>query len=274
MIPVFDGAFLRLVLAEHDRDHLFITFDHLSKGRDGFGGPDNASIFERRGWSSLRVLAARNDWFLNHDLPAALDAAATVAARFVRTTTYGFSMGGYGALRFAQAVGAARAVAISPQASPVPLRTPFESRWRAARAAVDASLDDFGALDAHRTEIITVHDPRIAPDNAHVRLLSERLPGLVALLLPFGGHPATRVIREGGRLGVFTAELLTGPVDRASALAHHKRARRHSDLYQSARRSALQARSKRHDDGSGRRGMRRSSTPEPLASIQAPPEGG
>jgi hypothetical protein len=240
--PVFEGRFLRLLLARQDGDHLFVTFDHWHRGRQGFGEATPGALFQRQGWSWLRVQAARNDWFLNAELPGALAAAARCADGFRRVTTYGFSMGGYGALRGAAAIGAARAVAISPQASPDPARTPFERRWPQARAAADPRLDDFGGLDGWRTEVIAVYDPRTTADAAQIEVLRDRLPGLMALPLPFGGHPATRVVREGGRLGHFAIQLLTARLDRAVLLDHHKRARRNSALYCDALTTALLAR--------------------------------
>ena len=250
MIPVFEGRFLRLLLTERSRDHLFVSFDHWERGRRGFAAIGETSIFDRRGWSHLRVQAARNDWFLNPDLLAALSAAAKAAARFARVTTYGFSMGGYAALRCATALGARRAVSISPQATPDPRRTPFETRWPRARAAADTSLDDLSGLDARGVETVAVYDPRVRADNRQLRVLRRRVARLHVLALPFGGHPATRVIREGGSLGSFTELLLTAPrLERAEALAHHKRARRNSTAYRAALEAALAERSARYGEG-------------------------
>lgn len=240
MDPVYEGRFLRLLLVERGDEHLFVSFDHWEKGRRGFAPVDAGSIFARRGWSHLRVQAARNDWFLNPDLLAALAVGTRIAGRFARVTTYGFSMGGYAALRCAAALRARRAVAISPQATPDPRRTPFERRWPRARAAADISLDDLSGLDVRGIEALAVYDPRIRADNRQLRVLRGRVRGLHALALPFGGHPATRAIREGGSLGAFTELLLTTPrVASAEALAHHKAARRHSASYRAALDAAL-----------------------------------
>lgn len=248
MVPVYEGRRLRLLLSDRGDDHLFVSFDHWEKGRRGFAPIGKRSIFERRGWSHLRVQAARNDWFLNADLLAALAEGARIAGRFARVTTYGFSMGGYAALRCAAALGARRAVAISPQSTPDPRRTPFETRWPRARAAADASLDDLSGLDARGIEALAVYDPRIRSDNRHLRVLRRRVRGLRALALPFGGHPATRAIREGGALGAFSELLLTAPhLDVAEALAHHKSARHHSAAYRAALDAALKSRRERSD---------------------------
>lgn len=226
---IFEGRHLRLHLIGGARDRLYVSFDNFAPQKLGLEPPMVRRLFAERGWANLHVQTAANDWFLNPDLPAALAAAAACGAGYSTVVTYGFSMGGYGAMRFAEATGASRAVAISPQASPDPARTGFETRWQRARAGLDCRQDVLGNLSA--CETIVVFDPLHRQDAAHVRMLRSHVPGLKALPLPFGGHPATRVIREGGRLGSFAEHLLARAFNRAELLAHHKKARRNSPCY-------------------------------------------
>lgn len=233
LTPVLEGQYLRLLWsADRPGSRLYVTFDHWTRGRAGFEPPPRDTFFDRRGWPVLRVQTSRNDWFLNPDLEAALDTVAALASDYDSTVTYGFSMGGYGALRFANAAGAVRAVVISPQASPLPSRAPFERRWWQDRQMCDPALDDLSHLsDPEAPDVVAVHDPFQTADRLHVALLRANCARLFALPLPFGGHPATQTILEGDRLGAFAAATLNDPLDRAALLAPHKRARRKAGTY-------------------------------------------
>lgn len=247
MTPVFEGAHLRLLWAKNrPGERLFVTFDHWTKGRQGFEAPSGNTLFDKRNWPVLRIQSARNDWFLNPDLEAALDTVAAIAADYDSAVTYGFSMGGYGALRFAAAAGAARVVTISPQFSPAPERTPFEARWWKDRKLCDLRLDDLSHLATPSAPtIVAAYDPLQGPDRLQAELIRKSCHDFFALPLPFGGHPATQTILQGDRLGAFSEALLTGPLDRAALLAPHKRARRLARHYAEALARAADARARR-----------------------------
>jgi hypothetical protein len=75
------------------------------------------------------VNCVSNEWYQYADLPEALSAIRSFAAPWERRVTYGSSMGGYAALRFAAAVGAQRSIAIGPQYSPRPSVILGENRY-------------------------------------------------------------------------------------------------------------------------------------------------
>lgn len=251
LVPVFEGQHLRLLWSERRAGPcLFVTFDHWTRGRTGFEELGGNTIFDRRGWPVLRVQTARNDWFLNPDLDAALDIVAAVAAEYESAVTYGFSMGGYGAMRFARAAGAARVVTISPQFSPLPARARFEARWWKDRKACDPRQDDLSHMaDTAAAPVVVVYDPLQGPDRLHAELIRGACAHFFGLPLPFGGHPATQTILQGDRLGAFAASLLTGPLDRAALLAPHKRARRNAEHYAAALARAAHRRGARRTTG-------------------------
>lgn len=236
MKPVLEGRYLRLLWSE-DRpgDRLYVTFDHWKRVKPGFEPLSGDTLFDRRGWPVLRVQTARNDWFLNPDLEAALDVVAAIAGDYANVVTYGFSMGGYGALRFAEAAGACRVVAISPQATPIPARAPFETRWWKDRQQCDAALDDLSHMSrAGAPRVVMLYDPMQRPDRLQAELVRAHCNDVLALPLAFGGHPATQTILQGGRLGEFAAALLNDPLDRHRLLQVHKRARRQAEGYREA----------------------------------------
>jgi pimeloyl-ACP methyl ester carboxylesterase len=227
---VFDGAHLRVQLWDQGTPGVVVSFCSYRRGRDGFDPPQPMALAGVLGLSVLRVETACNDWFLNPDLSDAMAAAAWAVRDNAQVATIGFSMGGYGALRFAAAVGARRVVAVSTQASPIPERAPFETRWRPERKALPPFLDDLSALAGSRAEIVLVYDPLDRNDRAHVGLLRD-VPGVMPVAMPLGGHPATAVLREGGLWNAFTRSVVLGPSDRPGWKAMHRQAREASDGY-------------------------------------------
>src|SRR5690606_30202022 len=96
----------------------------------GFDRPGFGEEFLRNaGISAIHVMGVREDWYQYPEMPAAMQAVRQATAGAERVMTYGSSMGGYAALRFADAAGANAVLAISPQYSIDPKKMPFETRW-------------------------------------------------------------------------------------------------------------------------------------------------
>jgi hypothetical protein len=185
---------------------------------------------------------------------AALEAALEgVAAGFARVQALGFSMGGYGALRFAKALGMRQAVVVSPQASPA---ATWDARYRAEVPGWDEALGDLRPRAVAALRGLLVVDPFVPEDLLHARAVLGLFPGLRVARLGHGGHPAIRTLRgaggmravqeEAGRLGA-----------RAGPILHaHRAARRGSKgwwlrlaAHAEARRPDLAALARRRAEG-------------------------
>ena len=177
----------------------------------------------------------------------------------------GFSMGGYGALRFARALGADQAVVVSPQVSIAPGVVPFETRYPAEAGQFDAALGDLAASAWPGLAGLILVDPFHAADMAHARMIRTLFPRLEFARLAFAGHPATGVIRQAGSLWTLHREATAarGP-DRRLICAAHRAGRRQSAAYwdalgrhAGARRPALAAAAQARAlaAGSGRTGV-------------------
>jgi hypothetical protein len=105
---VFDGDLLRAVLIRGRSERLVVTFDYRRDGREGFSADTHSTSFARQGFSQLAIKTRANDWFVNAETPALEAAVERVARTHARVQALGFSMGGYGALRFARALGLSR----------------------------------------------------------------------------------------------------------------------------------------------------------------------
>jgi tetratricopeptide (TPR) repeat protein len=153
------------------------------------------------------------DWF-PRDTMAALLPAIRAAAR-PGIVTYGFSMGGYGALKYANALGARGVLALSAQYSIDPAdgttgergTTYFDPvRHRDMRIAPGDYPD--GAL--------LMWDPEARSDDNHCRVLA-RLPGIRPVLLRLAGHATSAIFAETGRLMPVAEALLAGRPEDAVA---------------------------------------------------------
>ena len=162
-----------------------ITFDcyHDARtlARPGFG----EAYFQGHGISATHLLTRDNDWFQHPELPDALAAMRAAASGAGPVLAYGSSMGAYAAVRFADAVGATAALALSPQYSIDPAKVPF------------------------------VYDP-YSLDRRHAELIARDTP-IQGIRLPFGGHPASAYLQEARLLHGLVMGALDGTLDAAAA---------------------------------------------------------
>src|SRR6516164_3353695 len=118
-----------------------VTFYSLTNfsalDRPGFA----EDFFLRQGIDAIHVINRTNAWYQYPELPSALQKIKDRLSGYARIFTYGSSMGGYAAFRFAGAIGAQVAIALSAQYSFLARRVPFENRWRALRRNVEPIVE-------------------------------------------------------------------------------------------------------------------------------------
>ena len=203
---------------------LVVTFSNYVEGGERHQ-PFGERFFAHHGIDAIHVVAKDNHWF---DLPetAALLAAIRDAAGGKPLLTYGSSMGGYAAIRFAAALGAARAIAISPQYALDRRIVPFERRWRheARRLRLAATRAEPDAPPA-----IVFFDPH-NPDARHVEHWArERV--VEAVPLAYAGHPAATFLAQVGLLGESLLAIVDGRFDAAATVREARARRRRSGQY-------------------------------------------
>ncbi|WP_376089704.1 tetratricopeptide repeat protein [Roseomonas sp. CCTCC AB2023176] len=103
-----------------------------------------------------------------------------------RRLGYGYSMGGYAALRHGRLLGLTHALAVSPQVSLDPRDVPWDRRYA---AHFDPALHAGMAVRREHLadETFVLADPWDAEDGAHLRLALEAGP-LRSVVAPFVGH--------------------------------------------------------------------------------------
>ncbi len=228
---VFDGDRLRAQYFTSGHHKLLVTFDFRQIGKTDFPPARTTHAFDQNGYDQLRIQTRANDWFVNSETAAMEAVLGPLCAHYRKVRMIGYSMGGYGAFRFAQTLGATHIFAVSPQVSVHPDVAPFDDRYRAETAGFDAVLGDLATRPRPDCEGYMVVDGFDARDVRHASLLQGLYPRVGIVRLAFGGHPATDVI---------TSVKQGFPVQRTSIMdkpdprfiyAVHRRARALSPLY-------------------------------------------
>ncbi|WP_160105081.1 hypothetical protein [Pseudomonas izuensis] len=96
-------------------DYLMITFGHMGKpGRRTFWGQ---AATEKLGIACIGLVPKHPHWYPVSDFEKIFEVIRPVLARYKEVICYGFSMGGYAALKFSVKLQAKHVLAFSPQAS-------------------------------------------------------------------------------------------------------------------------------------------------------------
>lgn len=197
---VFDGAHLRarLWLPDRPTTALYVSFRQWVDEPGSFTETGRVQRALAAGLAHLHIQSRWNDWFVNPDTAALTLALKSTRARFMTARALGFSMGGYGALRFSRALRLNQALLISPQVSLDPKVAPWEDRYPEAQG-FDPALGDLATHARKDLNGVIVFDPFHRLDRLHARAIMALLPGIVPAPLVFGGHPGTLVLKGANR---------------------------------------------------------------------------
>lgn len=193
-----------------DTSRWVVTFDNYGLGpgfdRHGFGEP----FLQTHGISAIHVLGRGNDWYQYPEVFEALDVVRRTVAGADRVMTYGSSMGGYAAVRFAHAVGATSVLAFSPQYSLDPAKVPDDQRWLqdADRILWLEAVD--GPIKGSVKPVIIYDSTGL--DGWHGKRIGQDLD-VLAIQLPWTAHPVAVYLDEIGMLRSLVFDVLDGVID-------------------------------------------------------------
>lgn len=215
-------------VASGDGRRVVITFDSYTDDRNldrwAFGEP----FFMGLGVTAIHVLSRGNDWYQYAETAEALEIVRRAAAGAERRVTYGSSMGGYAAIRFADRVGADEVLALQPQYSINPAVAAFDDRWRddARRIRWRPELD--GPV-VGMPRAVVVFDP-FGIDGRHAELITRE-----ASVRPFrlrgGGHGIATMLNEMSLLRPLVETTLEGCCDLQAFEAQVRVRRRNSPTW-------------------------------------------
>ncbi len=228
---LFDGAHLRAVLFNPDARRLIVTFDFRKLGKSDFQDSAPSRNFARRGFAQLSIRSRANDWFVNPETLALESALHGLGPRYERVGLLGYSMGGYGAFRFASALGAASVVAISPQYSIHPDVVPFDRRYRVESRDFDPQVGDLAPRASASLRGFMLVDPFMRLDLANATMLQRVFPNVQLARVGFGGHPAMKVLKATRRAWLLHHAAMQADPDPVPVLEAHRVSRRRSSVY-------------------------------------------
>lgn len=178
---------------------------------------------------ALHVMPRENDWYQNSDTgPAVTRIAEVLSARTGRICTYGASMGGYAALRFARRIGAQTAIALAPQFTIHPNVASFDRRWKESQMlSFRPELNGDFALPE---QSVLIYDPSVKEDARHVELIARQGDVELAPIL-YAGHSVGLMLSQVNLLGEFVIDLLEGRADTRQLVLTARQRRRESAQY-------------------------------------------
>lgn len=182
-----------------------------------------------RGIDAIYLNCAGNHWWQYEDLWSAIGAIRQFVAPWREVVTYGSSMGGYAAFRYAVALGARRAVASCPQFSIQRTMMPLENRWGDELAAITFQHETF-FMPAPGCKYLAIYDPLFRLDAMHVNEFRRHVP-VVDVPLTCSGHPPLELLQAYGTVSRITLELLSDTYQPALARAEHRAKRRETSHY-------------------------------------------
>lgn len=223
---IFRSENIRVVSELTGRSDLcFVTFtpfaDVLDLEKKGFA----EDFLRKRNISAIHVISKENTWYQDRCMP---DVSALIrkAAAGRRIVTYGSSMGGYAAIRFADWLGADRVIAISPQGAVNPQIAHWEGLWTIERNAIPQFWDEVGRLHC---DVFAFYDPKTS-DRHHVEYVARQAT-VQHITLPFAGHPAGSFLNDLGLLSEAVIDIAEGRFDRPLFMQRVRERRKSSANY-------------------------------------------
>ena len=240
---LYQSESLRVVANTLSSPLRFVSFSHMLY-RDPPPRFWGDGFFAKYGLPAIGFVSARPDWFPAEEMRRAAAAirAALARAPGERLVSYGVSMGGYAALKYASLLGVDAAIAFSPQISIAPADVArFDPRYlRHHDPVLHAGMQICGADLAPENHVL--YDNFWTVDRKHADRLAALGP-VARFPLPFTGHAPVRALAEGHIAAPFLLRLLDPAPARAADLRLMvRRTRRSTLVYWESRASTLTAR--------------------------------
>lgn len=207
---LFDGkdiAVLGTMLEESDR--LVVNFSsRINSGKPVLAPAaelyqhEGENFFYKRRIPTINFICRRNIWWQTAEMAEALAVLDRLKldSKYRQITTYGLSMGAYGALIFSKALKASRVIAIAPQYSIDSRVVPFETRWPEDREQIHFVYDDMADGLITDGEVIVFYDRFFSADKRHIDLLEQHRT-LDKFLVNFSTHTVARALND---MGIFS----------------------------------------------------------------------
>ncbi|RWR29538.1 hypothetical protein D2T29_14040 [Sinirhodobacter populi] len=196
----------------YDQNALVVTFEHAGGERprpDSLRTGWSSHFFRKRRVSHLCVKPAFIDWYQHRDLADAIIALRNRGffLSFEKVVTYGASMGGFGALAYADLIGAQTVVALNPQSTQNRKIAPWDTRFPVSQQTpMDGPYADAVGKYRKAKDVIIVGDRHDHEDGLHMKRLAA--PNVRILNTPFMGHGVAAYLNGMGLLAAIIMQPL------------------------------------------------------------------
>ena len=199
---VFEDEHIRAIYLKGSTETLVLSFGDLITRAKGTSINAEKSLSKYE-YSVIGFMPKQKSWFPHASMMGALEAIQGILAEYKNIVSYGGSMGGYAAIKYAKAFKMNRVVAMVPQYSINPEEVADRRYTDFYNAEVNGDMriqeDDI----VPECEYIIVYDPYFDLDREHYRKIKPLIPQLHTLHLPYTGHDAIAVLANSALLHDF-----------------------------------------------------------------------
>lgn len=191
---------------------LVVTFENLDGPKSKAGGFRKGwgvDPLRKKGISHIAVKPKAPNWYRKPDLTEAFGHLRSMGFfdKFERIITYGASMGGYGALAYADILQADTVICLNPQSTMNPALVPWEQRFPRSRVENWKKKSSDAALGCRNArQIYAFVDRMHLPDWKHIERLSKH--NLHVMNVPFVAHGVPIHLLKCGVLPMIVSELI------------------------------------------------------------------
>lgn len=208
---------------------LVVFFAHYEAGDRQRTLQSTTRFFQSLNCDVWLISSSHNSWF---QYPQMREMITTIGhwARFeyAEIISYGLSMGGYAAIKWAELLGARQVLAVSPQYSVDPRKVSFETRWSDDVAQIEFVDDEISLSPNIDYHFIVDRDDAL--DWQHFQRFAE-IRALKPYLISFGGHFAAHILIESGLSRLVFEDLLGGQLNPAGFRRRFRQQRTQSITY-------------------------------------------
>ena len=196
------------------------------------------AFFKKRNIPSLCFVSRISCWWQTPDAWAAVEAVRRngFIKRYARKWAYSSSMGATGALMFGGDLDLDGILAIAPQYSIDPNKTPWDDRWKKDQERFPVINDRLHP--SPNTRKVIFYDPLFPLDSKHVDKIIEEVGG-ERVKVPFALHSIQHVLLECGMLGDAVLQVLNGTFNSVEFTRMYRQRRSQSAM--SLRTASLEA---------------------------------
>lgn len=211
MKTLYENENIIIVSDIFDPDRVVLSFSPLmregqtSDANSGFG----YKLFNKSQISAIYFIPKWNFWYQSEYLGSALEIVLDAIQGFKEVISYGVSMGGYAALRYADYFNVMKILAFCPTVLLSKDKGAFDKRYVMHLDKLENRSDTWLEQFNHQSEAIIIYDEQHHPDNKHVDALINYGIPINKLNIAFSAHGAFGLLNECGILSEVSTTLIT-----------------------------------------------------------------